>query len=140
LNGLERFLFALVSFLLYSEGHRLRAAPFLWRFEDWSVVAGAAGLIVFAISSESAKKWLQKSVPQFLGRISYSLYLLHTTVLFVLTTTVFGKMPRPCFIALYVSIALILSALFNHLVEQPFIRLSRSVTAKRVVETEAVVQ
>lgn len=134
LNGLERFLFALVSFLLYSEGHRVRAAPFLWRFEDWSVVAGAAGLIVFAISSASAKEWLQMSVPQFLGRISYSLYLLHATVLLALTATVFGKMPRPCFIGLYVCTVLVLSTLFNRFVELPFIRLSRSVTAKQEVE------
>ena len=41
LNGLERPVFALVSFILYSEGHRLRLAPFVWRLEEWSVVGGA---------------------------------------------------------------------------------------------------
>jgi peptidoglycan/LPS O-acetylase OafA/YrhL len=74
------------------------------------------------------------SVPQFLGRISYSLYLLHATVLFALTATVFGRMPQPSFIGLYVGTVLVLSTLFNRFVELPFIRLSRSVTAKQAVE------
>jgi peptidoglycan/LPS O-acetylase OafA/YrhL len=139
LNRLEHLLFALVSLVLYSEGHRLRSLPFLWRFEEWSVVAGSAGLIILAMSSASTKRLLRMPVPQFLGRISYSVYLMHGTVLFALTATVFGKMPQPCFFGLYVCTVLVLSTLFHRFVEQPFIRLSRSVTAKQVVEAEIAV-
>ena len=97
-------------------------------------MAGAAGLIILAMSSASTKRLLQMRLPRFLGRISYSVYLMHGTVLFALTATVFGKMPQLCFFGLYVCTVLVLSTLFNRFVEQPFIRLSRSVTAKQVIE------
>jgi peptidoglycan/LPS O-acetylase OafA/YrhL len=139
LNRFNHLLFALVSVSLYSEGHRFRSVPFLWRFEEWSVAAGATGLIILAMSSAKTKRFLQMPLPQFLGRISYSLYLMHGTVLFALTATVFGKMPQACFFGLFVCSVLVLSTLFNRFVEQPFIRLSRTVTAKQVVEEEIAV-
>jgi len=141
-SGLDRFkrvLFGITSFALYSEGHRLGSAPAVWRFQEWSIIAGSAGLIVVAMNSVGVKRFLQTRVPQFLGKISYSLYLIHAAVLFALTALVWGKGPRSCFVVLYVLTALVLSTLFHRFVEQPFIRLSRSVTAKEVVATEAAV-
>jgi peptidoglycan/LPS O-acetylase OafA/YrhL len=133
-RGLARFtrvLFGLVSFALYFEGHRLRSAPAVWRFQEWPIVAGSAGLIVVAMNSVSIKRFLQTEVPQFLGRISYSLYLVHAAVLFALTAMLWGKIPSLYFGSLYVLSALLIGTLFNRLVEQRFVALSRSVTAKR---------
>lgn len=135
----KRVLFGLVSFALYNEGHRLGSARAVWRFQEWSIVAGSAGLIVVAMNSVSAKRFLQTQVPQFLGKISYSLYLTHAAVLFALTAMVWGKTPQPYFVALFVLTALLMATLFHRFVEQPFIRLSRSVTAKPVVEAEIAV-
>lgn len=41
---------------------------------------GAAGLITLA-QSGAPRRFLLRAVPQFLGRISYSLYLVHAIVL-----------------------------------------------------------
>ena len=139
LTRFERMLFGLVSFALYCEGHRLGSVPAIWRFQEWSIVAGSAGLIVVAMNSVSTKRFLQTEVPQFLGRISYSLYLVHAAVLFALTAILWGKISPLYFGPLYVVSALLIGTLFNRFVERPFIRLSRSVTAKEVVEAEIAV-
>jgi peptidoglycan/LPS O-acetylase OafA/YrhL len=139
LTRFERMLFGLVSFALYCEGHRLGSVPAIWRFQEWSIVAGSAGLIVVAMNSVSTKRLLQTEVPQFLGRISYSLYLVHAAVLFALTAILWGKISPLYFGLLYVVSALLIGTLFNRFVERPFIRLSRSVTAKEVVEAEIAV-
>ena len=65
-------------------------------------------------------------VLQWLGRISYSLYLTHLIVLLTTYYTLGGLMP-PQMLSLFlgVPLALVVAELFTRLVDAPSIRLSR---------------
>jgi peptidoglycan/LPS O-acetylase OafA/YrhL len=45
----------------------------VWHIQNWPIIVGAVGLIVVGLESTTARKLLNSAVPQFLGRISYSL-------------------------------------------------------------------
>jgi peptidoglycan/LPS O-acetylase OafA/YrhL len=48
----------------------------------WSLVGvGAAGIILCALGSDGFRNFLNRAVSQFLGRISFSLYLIHVPIL-----------------------------------------------------------
>lgn len=55
---------------------------------------GAGIFIILAINSKRAQKILLHAVPEYLGRVSYSLYLVHGTVLFALINLLYGRMPK----------------------------------------------
>jgi peptidoglycan/LPS O-acetylase OafA/YrhL len=50
----------------------------------WMAAAGAAIFLVLALGASGAKRLLQLPPIQFLGRISYSLYLIHGVILYTL--------------------------------------------------------
>lgn len=130
LRGSWRIAFALGAVSLYDYSQVLLHGPWpgVWRIEflaDWPVVAGAAGLLLLSIESSAARAVLNSPIPRFLGRISYSLYLVHATVLFALTFALHGKVSPGAVFCLYVPAALLISTAFCYIVEEPFIRLSR---------------
>src|SRR5206468_3241690 len=53
----------------------------------------SALIIALCISSERAERLLMRPLPQFLGRISYSLYLTHAIVITALVHAVAGSLP-----------------------------------------------
>jgi peptidoglycan/LPS O-acetylase OafA/YrhL len=119
-----------LSFLLYTEGYQLLATP-LWHLGELPIAVGAVGLIVSGLGFEAASEFLRSSLPAFLGRISYSLYLTHGTVLFSLRGLLKDLVTPPEFFVLYLPIALLLAWGFCVGVEEPFMRWSHAVKAKR---------
>ncbi|MCU1411458.1 MAG: hypothetical protein JWR04_2165 [Rhodoglobus sp.] len=87
-------------------------------------VAGCLGLVLLALTGGLFAGFLETRVVQFLGRISFSLYLVHVPVL-VTTFYLFGV--ERWFLALPVGIALslVVGWLFTLGVEQPSHRLAR---------------
>ena len=70
----------LVALLIFGYAIALRApAPVL----DFFCLVSAVMLIVAALYDQRLRTALEHDVPQFLGQISYSLYLIHLPVLFV---------------------------------------------------------
>ena len=90
-----------------------------------AVLLGAAGFVVIGLNDSHAKKFLSSALPQLLGRISYSLYLVHGTVLFASAALLQGRVSLRMMFAIYLAATLILSWSFFLLVEQPFMRVSR---------------
>ena len=88
--------------------------------------AGAAGVIVLA-QTGAARRLLLRRVPQFLGRISYSLYLVHAVVILLALHLVgsFAVIPPA------VAVAVGLATLMHRLVEAPAQRLGRRLTSTR---------
>jgi len=134
LNGLYRrqgtvphILFALVSLFLYFGGHRIASMGPLWHLGDMPVVLGAAGLLLLGLNSVKASRALNSVVPTFLGRISYSLYLVHGTVLFATAAVLQNKVSHPVFFLIYFPTAILLSWGFYVSVESPFMVMSRNV-------------
>ena len=132
----QRVVCAVASFSLYNEGHFLTRTP-LWHLGYLPVSIGAAGLIVMALSSNTVSRWLQHPLPAFLGKISYSTYLVHGTVLYALARALGGRISHPVLFMIYVPTALLLSWGFYAAVEAPFMRMSHAVK-KKVPETVPV--
>lgn len=134
LNGLSRrqgtarhILFALLSLTLYFGGHRAASIGPLWHLGDMPVAVGAAGLLILGLNSFKASRALNSVVPTFLGRISYSLYLVHGTVLFAMAAVLQNKVSHPVFFLIYLPSAILLSWGFYVAVEEPFMLMSRNV-------------
>jgi peptidoglycan/LPS O-acetylase OafA/YrhL len=122
-NWMQRCCIAMTSILLYTLGH----------FDSHVSVSfplislGALGLIVLALNSEWVRWLLQRKIPVFLGRISYSLYLVHIPVLFSLTFAFHTRLGRVGMFFTYVPAAILAGTLFNRVVEEPMIRLNRRI-------------
>ena len=65
-----------------------------------------------------------------LGTISYSLYLVHGTVLFTCLYLFHQSLSTPWILTIYVLASFCLAAVFWKLVEDPFIRLGRRLTGR----------
>jgi peptidoglycan/LPS O-acetylase OafA/YrhL len=91
--------------------------------------AGAAGLVVAAIGSGTWRRFLERPGVQFLGRISFSLYLVHVPVLVALTYLV-GDWNWWLLPPIGIPLVLATSWLFFRLVEQPTHGLARTASKR----------
>jgi peptidoglycan/LPS O-acetylase OafA/YrhL len=99
----------------------------LWILMNILTIAGGCGVLTVALCSHRASLVLNHRLPAWLGRISYSLYLVHATVLFTLMHLFFGRFTRLQILGPYLFGALAMAAFFYFAVEKPSIRLSRSI-------------
>jgi peptidoglycan/LPS O-acetylase OafA/YrhL len=92
---------------------------------DVLVGGGAVLLLIIALFEPQAHHLLESRVPQWLGRISYSLYLSHMVVLLTLVHTL-GLLTQP-WIAVLVTpvVSLGMAAVLHRLIEVPSQRLGR---------------
>lgn len=115
----------IVSLVFYISAHLVPSPA-----RDVLTLLGACGIIISAMIVTSFSKILRWPVFQFLGRISYSVYLLHITILFVLAYTLHQWIPRPLLFIPFVVCVLVLSTLFYHVVINPSIELGRRVSKR----------
>ncbi len=121
-----RSLLAAVSVACYGGGeHISHITGDHWGTDVFFVTAGAAGFIVLAINVPAVSHALDGRLPRFLGRISYSLYLVHGTVLFALTAWAASRLSAAAQFPIYVAVSLGLATLFCVTIEEPFMHLSR---------------
>ncbi len=90
-------------------------------------VLGAAGLVLAAIGARPARSALEARAPQWLGKVSFSLYLVHMPILATLTF-VLGDTRWWLVALLTVPLALLAAWGFNRVVERPSHRLARAIT------------
>ncbi len=123
--------FGFTAFLLYTWGAHLasftRAVVNLHIFplDQWLITAGSAGYLILAMNAPRIRGFLNTRAPQFLGRISYSLYLVHGTVLFALARSFGRRVSIPLQFLIFVILSIALGYLFCITVEEPFLRLGR---------------
>ncbi|MBP3040929.1 acyltransferase [Bacillaceae bacterium Marseille-Q3522] len=95
---------------------------------DWVIAFGAAIFMIFAISLKSVSKILLIKPIVFLGKISYSVYLMHAIVLFTLIHSLYGTVPfSAIFIQAFV-ITIVISAFFYKYIEKPAMEYGRYLT------------
>lgn len=91
-------------------------------------VLGATGVVLVAIGVPPVRLWLEAPVVQWLGKVSFSLYLIHIPVLATLTF-VFGQ-DRWWLVAIIgVPVALLLAWAFNRVAEIPSHRLAHLISS-----------
>jgi len=135
----------LLGLILYTFRFTL-PAYFRWELHDyapWIITGiGSAVLIMVVIASESARAFLSLSWLRFIGRVSFSIYLVHFLVLIVLTPRLFQIINAPAsallpvwWLGLFftVAVTLGLSALSYRWVEMPSMAFGKSVP-KRFAE------
>ena len=95
---------------------------------DLAFGAGAVVLIALAIGSRTWGRVLNHSIPTYLGRISYSLYLTHNIVILVLVHALYGMISDTALILLILSVSVLTADVYCRLVEYPSMRLGRRLT------------
>ena len=90
-------------------------------------LAGAIGCIVLSLQPGRWREFLRGRVPQYLGQISYSMYLVHIPVLFTCFALIGRSVSRPVILMVYLPSVLLVSTGFHYAIEGPCLRLSRRV-------------
>jgi len=97
---------------------------------DWVTALGASLFIVLGLNL-GAFRWLLLTRPcRFLGRVSYSAYLIHTPISFCLLHFLYGKISVWLILPIFVAATLGISELFYRWVEEPAMRWGRSVSER----------
>ncbi len=125
---------ALVSLALYGFSNAssiVQRSSIPGDLNDWGTAAGATMLIVFAMNSRPFHSFLTSRTIHHLGQISYSLYLIHGTILFVLIHTLLGRVPMGILLLIYLSVTLLVTEIFYRLIERPTMLLGRRLTTPR---------
>ena len=85
---------------------------------DFLTMLGSAAVIVL-VQDRRLKLGLNSAIPQYLGRISYSMYLVHYTILFAVFDLAYPKIPIISLAVLSAIATLIVSHLFCIFLEEP---------------------
>jgi peptidoglycan/LPS O-acetylase OafA/YrhL len=101
-------------------------------YDDLVNVVGAGLIVVLVLGSRQAKAWLGAAVLQWLGRISYNLYLTHIIVLLSLVHLFHGSVPLSWLLLAVIPLSLVVADLCYRLVERPSIRLGRLLTRRPI--------
>ncbi|MDN4645519.1 acyltransferase family protein [Arthrobacter sp. PsM3] len=90
------------------------------------VTAGATLIVLLFVSCRSAKRLGDTAIAQWLGRVSFSLYLVHLPIILA-GVTLLRSVSLPLALAVSVAAAFVIAELFYRYVEQPAHRLSMAV-------------
>ena len=94
---------------------------------------GAAGIIASALHLPPLARLLKHSVAEYLGRISFSLYVLQGTALFALMDIFYLRMRTKLLVLLILAMTFAAAHVYCRVVEEPSIRLGRWLS-RRVAE------
>jgi peptidoglycan/LPS O-acetylase OafA/YrhL len=117
---------------------------FFSRWAQLTIVLVWMGAIALVALVSNPGPWmpiLRHSGLRWLGKISYSLYLVHFVVLFALLYTLQKRVPNLAIVVMSVPMSLLFAALFHRLVEAPSLDLGRRLArrfGRRLVPVEAV--
>ncbi len=134
LNTVTKYLLFIFGLILYLYAHpsfilNLLIEDFnpFYRtvIDSWFVSIGAGILILFATSSYKVSKILKNKVVNYIGKISFSLYLVHLLVLFSCIHFFNGILPIWLILLMVVILTFILSSVMYKFVEKPSIKLGK---------------
>lgn len=125
LPSLVTCLVPVVALLLY-----LRFLP-AGNYADYLTGIGSSLLIVASLHMAPLSNLLRHAIPEYLGRISYSLYLVHATILFATLNLLYGRISLWLLGSIYCVVALACAHLLCVLVEEPAMRYGKRLTSPR---------
>ncbi|WP_171681366.1 acyltransferase family protein [Paenibacillus planticolens] len=103
--------------------------------DSWFVATGASILIIFAINSVSLSRLLTIRFLNYLGKISYSLYLIHVVVILMMVHLLQGQgIPIGIILTGSLIVSFIVASLMYYFIEKPSIKLGRTLTQTRNVK------
>ncbi len=108
----------------------LLSSPMSYNLELMAPGFGSVLLISLSISSRRVCRFLENAIFIWLGRISYSLYLLHVPVLLAVVHLGAGRVSLLAMCASTIGLSFVLAEGCNRMIEQPSIFLGRSIAGK----------
>lgn len=105
--------------LLWVLAFALLGLPYLAGFVELAYAVGATLLLALCMHSARARQVLRVPVLTWLGKISYSLYLVHLVVLLSLVHALHGLLPVPVILGIGVLASLAIAELTNRGLELP---------------------
>ncbi|KAA1803590.1 O-acetyltransferase OatA [Bacillus cereus] len=105
--------------------------------DEYAIAVGGSLFIIIALSSDVFSKFLNLRPILFLGKISYSLYLYHTIILFSLIYIFNDVLPISIILFSVIILSLILSSIFYYLVESPSMKLGKKISNKKHTQNKA---
>lgn len=97
---------------------------------DWYICFGAVLIILSALSSKLFSKLLLIKPVQFIGEISYSLYLVHPIVLLTTVHIFYGKISVPLILLISFLLTMVVSVLCYKFIEIPSIKIGRKLATE----------
>jgi len=119
-------LFAAVLIYNYANFIPLSLTKYNTQLADFLTVAASCYFILTAIAVTDSKTLFANRAMLFLGRISYSLYLVHLPVWIFFRNQFYGKMPVALLALLGLLVCFFAAVIFNRWVEGPTIKLIKS--------------
>ena len=122
---LGRWAILLVGLLVF-QGHWSRWHP----LQETMVAIGSAMVIVAALSPGAIERGLMARPPRFLGRISYSVYLVHVPLLLTVVLLLHGRVPLVALLVCLPPAAIALGWLFHVAIADPCARLGQRLATR----------
>jgi len=116
--ALMLFNYSRMIFLIPHKFKLIKLSLFNEFVADWFTAASACFFIIIAIELKKEKSWLITRIPLFLGKISYSLYLLHLPIIIVFFI-LFPTFNRPLLMLICVVTGVIVAYFTNKYIEKP---------------------
>ena len=101
----------------------------------WGTGLAACCYVIAAFTSSTLVRFLSGGAALWLGKVSYSLYLVHLPILLTLLHLFSGQVPLPALLAATVVISLIAAGLSYRWIESPAIAFARNVTQPKPAQT-----
>jgi peptidoglycan/LPS O-acetylase OafA/YrhL len=86
---------------------------------DFIPMVGSLAIITGCVVVPGVRRALLHAVPVWMGRISYSLYLVHVPVILFLVHTLYGVIPIEIILLLAVGTSILVAAVVNATIERP---------------------
>ena len=133
----NKLIISLIALICYTYQGLFPHLSFIHNFimNEYAVALGSSLIIIIALSSKSFSRFLNLKPILFLGKISYSLYLYHATLLFSFIYIFNDILPISTILCMTVISSLLISSVLYYLVEEPSINLGRKLTIKKESHT-----
>lgn len=136
----QKTIFIIFTLVVYTYSHTIPwiitklhlkvLMDFSFVLEDLLTSAAAVCLIIIAIQQSKKRTFLDSRIPLFLGRISYSLYLVHIPIIAFLYKELHNKVSIYTILLLGVTLSIIFAKLFNLYIERNATKLGKKLTFK----------
>jgi peptidoglycan/LPS O-acetylase OafA/YrhL len=130
LPWMKVFLFAVVAVCLLKSSRDVNNLKGI--VTDYISGIGAFGLIAVALGVQKFRAILNHKLPIWLGRISYSLYLVHIPILYAVNQTIGGPWLGLRMSAVVIAVSLLAAELVARFIEFPSIRMGKKLCARAV--------
>lgn len=128
--GLFLYLYAKPSFVFASFIYPSISPFYKTIMDEIFVATGSVLIIIFTLTSNRVKNILRSGIIKYLGKISYSLYLIHVPVIIVSLQFLHGKIHPILICAIVLVASITTSSLIYHSIEKPFVAIGSRISLK----------